>query len=254
MLAAVGALLLLLPIVAIALRGGLSRLPDAIADPGVRTALRLTFVTATISAVLALVLGAAIGMVAERGPSRSRGPAALVGEAPLVVPPVVAGLGLLAAFGREGLLGGMLDAASLRISFTSTAVVLAQVLAATPLAVVAVRSGLRTLDPAPELAAAVHGAGPWQRLRLAVLPAMTGPLLLGTALAWGRAAGEFGATLTFAGSLPGRTRTLPLEVFSTLQEDPDLAAAAALVQLAIAVLALAAARAIGTRSGSAVRP
>lgn len=239
----------MLPLVAIAVRGGLASLPEALGDPGVRTALRVTAVTATISAAIAVLLGTALALVAERGPLRWRSAASLIGEVPLVVPPVVAGLGLLVTFGRDGLLGGALEAADLRITFTSTAVVLAQVFAALPLVVVAVRAGLRTLDAAPERVAAVHGATPGQRLRLAVLPALRGPILLGAALAWGRAAGEFGATLTFAGSLPGRTRTLPLEVFSTLQVDPDLAAATALVQLGLAVLALAAARALGQRAG-----
>lgn len=246
-LAIAGGVLLLLPIVAIAVRGGGASLFEALRDPGVRAALRLTAITATMATVIATVLGTAIALLAERGPQGVRGLAGLVGEIPLVVPPVVAGLGLLAAFGRQGLLGGALDAAGLRLSFTSAAVVLAQSLAATPLAIVAVRAGLRTMAQGPEQVAAVHGAAPWQRLRLAVLPALAGPILLGAALAWGRAAGEFGATLTFAGSLPGRTRTLPLEIFSSLQTNPDLAAATALVQLGLAVLVLAVGRALHRR-------
>jgi molybdate transport system permease protein len=247
LLGCLGAVLLVLPVAAIAARGGLASLPDALRDDGVRTALRLTAITATIAATAAVALGVALALVAERGPAKLRGLAATIGEAPLVIPPVVVGLGLLATFGRDGLLGAALDAANLRVTFSSAAVVLAQLLAAVPLVVVAVRSGLRTLDPAIEQAAAVHGAGPWRRLRLAVLPALGGPILLGAALAWGRAAGEFGATLTFAGSLPGRTRTLPLEIFSTLQEDPDLAAAASLVQLGLALVTLSLARALSRR-------
>lgn len=241
-LAAVAVALLVVPLVAIGARGGFGALGRALGDEGVLTALRLTFVTATIAAVLSVVLGTALALVAERRGGPWGWGAGAAAEVTLVVPPVVLGLGLLATFGREGLLGGALDAAGLRITFTSTAVVLAQVLVGLPLAVVAVRAGLRTLDPAAEQAAAVHGAGPWRRLRLAVLPALRGPILLGAALAWGRAAGEFGATLTFAGSLPGVTRTLPLEVFRTLQVDPALAAAAALLQLGLAVAALAIAR------------
>lgn len=241
-LAALGSLLLVGPIVAVALAGGVSELGRAIASPAVRTALRLTAVTSLSATVIAVALGVPVALVAERGGGRLATVAGAFGELPLVVPPVVTGLGLLLTFGREGLLGGVLDAAGLRITFTSSAVILAEAAVALPLVVLAVRSGLAALDPAAELAATVHGAGPWRTLRLATLPALRGSLLLGAALAWGRAAGEFGATLTFAGSLPGRTRTLPLEVFSELQRDPRLAAAAALVQVLVAVAALIAAR------------
>lgn len=248
-LALVAGALLVVPLLAIGIEGGFSALPRAAGDPFVRTALRLTAITSAIATGIAVVFGTALALVAERRGGTAAALAGLAGEVTLVVPPVVLGLGLLATFGRNGLLGGMLDAASLRITFTSTAVILAQVLAALPLAVVAIRSGLRTLDATPERVAAVHGAGPWQQLRLAVLPAMRGPLLLGGALAWGRAAGEFGATLTFAGSLPGRTQTLPLAVHAGLPIDPDLAAAAALIQVGIAVTTLVIARRLGTAVG-----
>lgn len=242
MLAVVAVVVLVLPLVALVARGGASAIGRALADPGVRTALRLTAVTATLSTAVAVLLGVPLALVAERGPRRLRALGGVVGEAPLVVPPVVVGLGLLLAFGRNGVLGGALDAAGLRVTFTSTAVVLAQVVVAMPLVVVATRAGVDALDPTPELAATVHGAGPVRRLRVATLPALRGAIALGAALAWGRAAGEFGATLTFAGSLPGRTRTLPLQVFTDLQSDPALAAAAALLQLLVAFAVLLAAR------------
>ncbi len=248
-LAVVAGALLVVPLVAIGVEGGFAALPRAVRDPFVLAALRLTVVTSAIATAIALVLGTALALVAERRGGWAATLAGLAGEVTLVVPPVVLGLGLLATFGRNGLLGGFVDAANFRITFTSTAVVLAQVLAAMPLAVVAIRSGLRTLDPTPERVAAVHGASPWQQLRLAVLPAMRGPVLLGGALAWGRAAGEFGATLTFAGSLPGRTQTLPLAVHAGLPIDPDLAAAAALVQVSLAILTLVIARRLGTAVG-----
>lgn len=245
--AALGAALLVLPLVALALAGGAARLVDALTSPAVLTAVRLTVVTSAVATVVAVATGVPIALVAERGPRPLAGAAALVGEVPLVVPPVVTGLGLLLVFGRSGLLGGALDAAGLQVTFTSTAVVLAQASVGLPLVIVAVRAGLSSLDPAPELAAAVHGAGPWRVLRLATLPGLRGAVLLGAALSWGRAAGEFGATLTFAGSLPGRTRTLPLQVFAELQRDPGLAAAVALLQVAGAVAVLAVARRLRVR-------
>lgn len=243
-LAALGALVLLLPLVALAWAGGLVNLGEAATSGAVLTALRVTAVTSTIATIVCVVLGVPIALIAERGPRTVARTTGVIGELPFVIPPVVVGLGLLLTFGREGLLGGALEAAGLQLTFTATAVVLAEIVVALPLVVLAVRAGLTALDPAPELASAALGAGPWRRFRLATLPALRGPILLGAALAWGRAAGEFGATLTFAGSLPGRTRSLPLEVFAELQAEPRRAAAAALLQILIAVLVLLAARAI----------
>lgn len=245
--AVLGALLLALPAVALAAAGGAAELGRALASPAVLTALRLTAITSVVATVLALLTGIPLALIAERGPAAAARTAGAISEAPLVVPPVVTGLGLLLAFGRDGLLGGALEAAGLRVTFTATAVVLAQASVALPLVVLAVRSGLAALDPGPELAAAAHGAGPWRRTRLATLPALRGPIALGAGLGWGRAAGEFGATLVFAGSLPGRTRTLPLEIFAELQRAPRLAAAAALLQLVLAVAVLLAARGLRAR-------
>lgn len=241
-LAVLAAVLLLLPVVGLVVMGGVGSLARAVTSEAVLTSLRLTLVTSSVATALAVLLGVPLALVAERGAGATRRLAALTGEVPLVLPPVVVGLGLLLAFGREGLLGGALAAAGLRITFTSTAVVLAQVVVALPLVVLAVRSGITALPEGPELAAAVHGAPPGEVLWTATLPALRPAIVRGAALAWGRAAGEFGATLTFAGSLPGRTRTLPLEVFAELQTDPRLAAATALVQVGVAVLALAVAR------------
>lgn len=248
-LALVGALLLVGPIVAMAIAGGVSNLAVALTSPAVLTALRLTAVTSLVAVALAVLTGVPLALLAERAGGRTAAVAGAIGEVPLVVPPVVTGLGLLLTFGRSGLLGGALDAAGFQITFTSTAVVLAQTVVALPLVVLATRSGLAALDPAAELAATVHGAGPWRTLWLATLPALRGSIVLGATLAWGRAAGEFGATLTFAGSLPGRTRTLPLEVFSQLQTDPGAAAAVALLQVSLAVAALLAARRLRPEPG-----
>lgn len=245
--AALGALLLALPAVALAATGGAAELGRALTSSAVLTALRLTAVTSLVATAVALLTGVPLALIAERGPPPAARTAGAVSEAPFVIPPVVTGLGLLLAFGRDGLLGGALEAAGLQVTFTGAAVVLAQASVALPLVVLAVRAGLAALDPAPELVAAAHGAGPWRRTMVATLPALRGPVALGAGLAWGRAAGEFGATLVFAGSLPGRTRTLPLEVFTELQRAPRLAAAAALLQLLLAVAVLLVARRVRTR-------
>lgn len=252
-LAALGAVFLALPLLALAVAGGLAELGTALTDPAVLTALRLTAVTSTLATVVAVVTGIPLALVAERGHTWVRRAAGAIGELPFVIPPVVTGLGLLLALGREGLLGGALRAARLELGFTPTAVVLAEASVAIPLVVLAVRAGIAALDPAPELAAAALGAGPARRLRIATLPALRGPILLGAALAWGRAAGEFGATITYAGSLPGRTRTLPLEIFNELQRDPRRAAAAAVLQLLIAAAILLVARSFRVRADGGVR-
>lgn len=246
-LAGLGVAVLGLPLAALAATGGVEHLGTALTNEAVWTALGLTAWTSLLATAVAVVLGVPLALVAERGPRPVAGAAGVIGELPLVIPPVVTGLGLLLAFGRAGLLGGLLDAASLQLTFTSAAVVLAQVSVSLPLVVLAARSGLAAVDPLPEQVAAAHGAGPWRRTRLATLPALRGSVLLGAALAWGRAAGEFGATLTFAGSLPGRTRTLPLEIFTELQSEPRVAAAAALVQLGLAVVVLGTARGLRSR-------
>lgn len=240
--ALLGAALLLAPLLALAAAGGVAELGTAVGSAAVRQALWLTAWTSALATLVALSTGVPLAYLAER----ERGPwarvAGLAGEVPLVVPPVVVGLGLLLVFGREGLLGGALAAADLRLTFTSAAVVIAQASVALPLVILAVRAGISATDATPELAAHALGASAWQRFRWATLPALRGPILLGAALGWGRAAGEFGATLTFAGSLPGTTRTLPLEVFNRLQDRPREAAAAALLQVAVAIAALIVAR------------
>ncbi len=248
-LALAGMALLVLPLVALAVAGGAERLGDALGSAAVRQALWLTAWTSALATLVAVVVGAPLAIVAERSGRAVSVAAGVIGEVTLVVPPVVLGLGLLLALGRDGLLGAALEAANLVPTFRSGAVVLAQASVAIPLVVLAVRAGLATSDPLPEQAAAVHGMGPLRRTLRVTLPMVRRSILLGAALAWGRAAGEFGATLTFAGSLPGRTRTLPLAVFVELQDDPGLAAAAALIQVGLAVGALAVARALQERAG-----
>ncbi len=243
-LGAVAATLLALPLLGLLVRGG-SRVGDALASEAIRQALLVTARTSLPAAAIATVLGVALALVAERGRGWVAGAAGLLGEVPLVVPPVVSGLGLLLVLGREGLLGGALDVVGLVPTFRAGAVMIVQVVVALPMVVLAVRAGLSTLDPLPEQVAAVHGEGPLRRTLSTTLPALRGPVLLGAGLGWGRAVGEFGATLVFAGSLPGRTRTLPLQVFSDLQADPGLAAGAALVLVATSVAAFVLARRIG---------
>lgn len=158
---------------------------------------------------------------------------------PMTLPPVVAGLALLATFGRRGLLGAHLSVLGIEIGFTTAAVIMAQVFVAFPYFVVAVESSLRVLDPAPGLALKFLGARPGEVLRFATLPALAPAISSGLALAFARALGEFGATLTFAGSLQGTTQTMPLAIYLAREADPEVAYALAFVLIVTAVIAIA---------------
>jgi molybdate transport system permease protein len=172
----------------------------------------------------------------------STGRPAAIGRAvvllPIVLPPVVGGVALLAAFGRNGPLGVPLDDLGVVLPFSPAGVVLAQVFVAMPFLVVTVEAALRELDRPRRDAAATLGASGWRAFRQVSLPAVAPAVLAGAALAWARALGEFGATITFAGNLPGRTQTLPLAVYLKTQTEPGtaLVLSALLVVVSLVVL------------------
>ena len=162
---------------------------------------------------------------------------------PLVLPPVVAGVGLLQALGRRGIVGGWLDrVAGIQVTFTTAGAVIAATFVSIPLVVLSAEAGFRSLDPRFERAAAVLGASPGYTLRRVVLPMVAPQLVAGAVLAWARALGEFGATITFAGNLEGRTQTLPLAVFQKLQIDQEGAIALSLVLVILSICVLVALR------------
>lgn len=234
--AAVGVLFVVLPLLATAIKVDWSDLGGLISSPPARAALWLSLRTAVASTVLCLLLGVPLAMVLarHRGPlSRVLRPVVLL---PLVLPPVVGGLALLYAFGRLGLVGQYLEAAGIRIAFTTTAVVLAQTFVSLPFLVIALEGAARTAGSDYDLVAATLGARPatvWWRVTLPLL----GPgLLSGAVLAFARALGEFGATLTFAGSRQGVTRTLPLEIYLVRESDPGAAVALSVLLIAVAVV------------------
>jgi molybdate transport system permease protein len=159
---------------------------------------------------------------------------------PLVLPPVVGGVALLLALGRNGLVGQYLDAwFGLTLPFTTTGVVVAETFVAMPFLVVTVEGALRSSDRGLEEAAATLGSHPFSTFRRVTLPLIGPSLLAGSVLCWARALGEFGATITFAGNFPGRTQTMPLAVYLALERDPEAAIALSLVLLLVSVTALA---------------
>lgn len=235
--------LVALPVTALVWRAPWSRMVTLVTSGTVTTALGLSMVTATAAAVVAVVVGAPAAYVVARSRGRWVGPVRTLVTLPLVLPPVVGGAALLFAFGRRGLLGAPLEAAGITLPFSTAGVVLAQVFVSLPFVVLSVDGAVRSLDPAPEQVAATLGAGRWRRLWWVTVPRLLPAVGTAAVLAWARALGEFGATVTFAGNLPGRTQTLPLAVFVALESDRDAAVAMSLVLVAVSVGVLTALRA-----------
>lgn len=236
--AVLGAGFLLLPLVALVVRAPWGDLLDRIADPAALDALRLSLVSATAATALSLVLGVPLAWVLARTDLPGRRTLRALVTVPLVLPPVVGGVALLLLLGRRGLTGGALEALGLQVPFTTVAVVLAEAFVAMPFLVLAVEGALRGADRRYEDAAVTLGAGPLTVARRVTVPMVAPGIAAGTALAFARALGEFGATITFAGSLPGTTRTMPLAVYLAMESDPGTGIALSLVLLAASVAVL----------------
>ena len=239
----VGFALLVLPLIGLTLRTPWTRIGELLTDPVVLQALRLSLTSSVAALVVSVVFGVPLALVFARYDFPGKPFVRALAVLPMVLPPVVGGVGLLAAFGRRGLVGQPLAAATgITVPFTWVAVVLAATFVAMPFLIVTVESGLRMVDPRLEDAAATLGADRWTILRRVVLPALWPSLAAGMALCWARALGEFGATITFAGNLPGRTQTMPLGVYLELERNPEAAYLISFVLLAVSVGVLVALR------------
>ena len=242
-LATVGLALFVIPLIGLLARAPWSRLGSLVASPVVVDALRLSLISSVAAAALAVALGLPLAWVLARLEFRGRALVRGLVTLPLVLPPVVGGAALLLAFGRRGLIGEPLyEATGLLLPYSIWGVILANVFVATPFLVITVEGALRHLDPRYEGAAATLGARRWRVFTRVTLPLIAPSLAAGTALAWARALGEFGATITFAGNLPGQTQTMPLAVFIALQHDRDIAVALSLVLVAVSLAVLIALR------------
>jgi len=248
-IAAVGGALVLLPLVALVLRVEWPRFGELVTSESSVAALGLSLRTSATATVLCILLGVPLALVLAR--TRFGGQQVLrsLVLVPLVLPPVVGGLALLYAFGRRGLLGESLEVAGITIAFSTTAVVLAQTFVALPFLVLSLEGALRTAGTRYEAVASTLGASPTTVLRRVTLPLVLPSLVSGAVLSFARALGEFGATLTFAGSLEGVTRTLPLEIYLQRETDPDAAGALSLVLLVVAVAVVAVAHRVGGSTG-----
>lgn len=241
--AALASAFLVLPLLALVVAAPWSRVWSIVTTPAAREALWLSLWTSTVAATICLALGLPLAWLLARVDFVGRRLLRAVVTVPLVLPPVVAGVALLSAFGREGVVGGPLrDLFGTQIPYTSVAVVLAHTFVALPFFVLSMEGALRGTPVRLEVAAATLGADRWTTFRRVTLPLALPGLVAGLVLAWARSLGEFGATITFAGNYPGTTRTLPLEVYTLLQEDRDAAVAVSLVLFASCVLVLVALR------------
>jgi len=215
-------------------------LPRVLAATEVVQALRLSLLAATAATAISLVLGVPLAWVLAR--SRHRGITALraLVTLPLVLPPVVGGVALLLAFGRQGIIGRHLDAATgITLPFTTAGVIVAETFVAMPFLIIAVEGAFKAADRGYEEAAATLGASRLSVFTRVTLPLVSPSLLAGSVLCFARALGEFGATITFAGNFPGRTQTMPLAVYLALESDPEAAIALSLVLLVVSVTVLA---------------
>ncbi len=247
--AALGALFILLPLGAIFLRVEWARFPQLVTSDSSIAALRLSLTTSAAATMLCVLAGTPMALVLARSTFPGQQILRALVLLPLVLPPVVGGIALLYTFGRQGLLGGTLTAFGIDIAFSTTAVILAQTFVALPFLVLSLEGALRSAGGRYEAVAATLGASPTTVLRRVSLPLVLPGLLSGAVLSFARALGEFGATLTFAGSLQGVTRTLPLEIYLQRETDPDAAVALSLVLVAVAVLVVALAHRSSLQAG-----
>jgi molybdate transport system permease protein len=246
-----GVLLVLLglPLVALILHVEPVHLVERLADPAVLEALRLSLLTSTAAGVAVVALGLPVAYLLAGRAFRGKRLVEVLVDLPMVLPPTVAGFLLLLAFGRAGLGGRALAVFGLSLPFTTLAVIVAQVFMSAPFFINAARAGFASVDRRYcDAAATLRAPGPMVFLRIMV-PLSLPSLLAGAGMGWARALGEFGATITFAGNLPGRTQTMPLGVYVALQQDLELAVTLSLILVVMSIALL-----VGLRSLPGILP
>jgi molybdate transport system permease protein len=238
-LGAVGAGFVLLPLVALLVRAPWGDAAASLSSAGAGTALRLSIQVSLAATAISLIMGVPLAWILARSRVPGRSVLRAVVVLPVVLPPVVGGIGLLQALGRSGVVGRWLyESAGVQLTFTVWGAIVATTFVSMPLVVLATEAGLRSLDPRFERAAATLGASPTYTMRRVTLPMVAPQLAAGAVLCWARALGEFGATITFAGNLAGRTQTLPLAVYEARQTDPGGAVFLSLMLVALSLIVL----------------
>lgn len=230
--------LLALPVLALLWRAGTDGMLALIAQPSALSALKLSLLTSSISVLIAIATGTPLAFVLARRKFAGKTFLELVIDLPIVLPPSVAGIALLIAFGRQGVFGGWLNAFGISLPFTTTAVVLAQTFVSAPLFVRAARIGFAQIDHQIVEAAYVEGSNEWQLFRFLMFPLAGRAVLSGAILAWTRAIGEFGATILFAGNLEGVTQTMPLAIYLGLERSLNIALALSTVLVFVSFVLL----------------
>ncbi len=239
-----------LPVFAILVRvAGSDSLGPTLARPIVLDALRLSAITSLSALALALLIGTPLAYLLARHRFPGHELLDSIIELPMVLPPAVAGIGLLMAFGRRGLVGEPLSALGISVGFTTVAVVLAEAFVAAPFYVRAARSAFSAVDRELEIVSRTLGVSDWGTFWRVTVPVAFPSLLGGAVMCWARALGEFGATIMFAGSFPGRTQTMPLAIYGALESDLEaalvLSALLTIASFAVLVLVRAAVRRVG---------
>lgn len=228
-----------LPFVGLLARAPWGSLGEVLGRGSVRQALWLSLRTSLAAAAASLAFGVPLAWLLARVDFPGRRLVRALSTLSMVLPPVVGGVALFASFGRRGLFGQYLDDwFGFRLPFTTTGVIVAQTFVAMPFLVLTVEAALRQVDHRVEDAARTLGAGRWYVFSRVTLPTIRPALIAGAVLAWARALGEFGATITFAGNFPGTTQTMPLATYLALETDPDEAIMLALVLIAISFAVL----------------
>ena len=241
-LAAVAAAFFVLPLVALVVRAPWSTAVADLTAPNVLAALRLSIFCSLAAAALSAVFGIPLAWVYARVPFPGKSVIRAITTLPIALPPVVGGIALLVAFGRRGLFGDALAALGVRLPFTTAGVIVAETFVAMPFLVIAVEAALRSMDRRYEDAARTLGASRARVLRTVTLPLIGPSIAAGLVLSWARALGEFGATITFAGSFPGTTQTIPLAAYQALETNTDTAVLLGLAALAVSIAVLIALR------------
>ncbi len=222
--------------------------PGHLADPAIAAAVRLSLVTSAVSIVVVLVLGTPLAYVMARYRFPGKALVQLVIDLPIVLPPMVAGIALLMAFGRQGWLGAPLSVLGISLPFSTTAVVIAQAFVAGPFYVRSATIGFASVERSVREAAAVEGASQLEIFRKIEIPLAARSLASGTILAWARAVGEFGATIFFAGNRAGVTQTMPLLIFVGFETEIEVAIALSVVLIVMAAAVLGALRLLDRRT------
>jgi len=229
---------LALPLIALLARSSLGQLWLNLNQPVVYQAISLSLFTSTMATAVTIVLGTPLAFLMARRQFRLKRVVDTLIDLPTVLPPAVAGVALLMAFGRRGIAGSLLAELGIHIAFTQAAVIMAQTFIAAPLYLKSAITGFAAVEPELEQSAALDGASEWNIFRHVTIPLSHRALLSGAVLTWARALGEFGATIIFAGNFPGRTQTMPLAIYIGFELDLDLALTLSVILMGLSFLTL----------------